>query len=219
MASTRGERLRAARARFFRSARAAAKAMGIPVSTYGAHERAEQPGGRDYGPDEARRYARRFRTTPEWLLTGNPAMAPKGSAERTLGAGAPEQGARPMVKVVGYVGAGAKTYRYDVDPGVLDEVPAPEGSTAATVAVEIRGDSLGSVFDRWLVFYDRVESPVTPDLLNQLCVVGLADKSVLVKKVRQGSRPGLYHLLSEREPPIEDVAVEWAARVKAMVQR
>ena len=33
-------------------------------------ERAESPGGRDYGPEEATRYARRFGVTPEWLLTG-----------------------------------------------------------------------------------------------------------------------------------------------------
>ena len=44
--------------------------MGIPVSTYGAHERAQSPGGRDYGPEDAKKYARRFGVTPEWLLTG-----------------------------------------------------------------------------------------------------------------------------------------------------
>src|SRR5713226_5719130 len=70
MVETRGERLRAARRTRFRSARAAALAMGIPVSTYGAHERAQLPGGRDFGTDEARRYARRFGVTPEWLLLG-----------------------------------------------------------------------------------------------------------------------------------------------------
>lgn len=71
MKTTRGERLRTARiAAGFRSARAAAQALDVAVSTYGAHEKAEQPGARDYGPDEARRYARRFRVTPEFLLTG-----------------------------------------------------------------------------------------------------------------------------------------------------
>src|SRR2546430_11841325 len=56
MGTTRGERLRIARAEHLKSARLAGKAMGIPVSTYGAHERAESPGGRDYGPDEAKKY-------------------------------------------------------------------------------------------------------------------------------------------------------------------
>ena len=221
MTTTRGERLRAARSKLFRSARAAAKALDVAVSTYGAHERAEAPGGRDYGPDEARRYARRFKVTPEWLLTGSRAgePSPVGHHDRPFEAEAPDEAGPATVKVVGYVGAGAETHFYAVAQGDLDEVPAPEGSIGATVAVEIRGDSLGSLFDRWLVFYDEVRSPVTPDLIGKLCVVGLADDRVLIKKVRQGSREGLYRLLSEREPPIEDVAVEWAAKVKNMVPR
>jgi len=121
------------------------------------------------------------------------------------------------VRVVGYVGAGSQPrVFYGNSQGDLDEVPAPDGSTRDTVAVEIRGDSLGSMFDRWLVFYDEVRRPVTPDLLGRLCVVGLPDESVLIKKIRKG-RGGLYRLFSEREEPIENVAVEWAARVKLMV--
>ena len=70
MATTRGDRLRMAREKRFKSARLAAKAIGVAVSTYGAHERAQSPGGRDYGPEDAKKYARRFGVTPEWLLTG-----------------------------------------------------------------------------------------------------------------------------------------------------
>src|SRR5690242_10600953 len=70
MSDTRGRRLRDARSRRFASAREAAIALAVPVSTYGAHERAQSPGGRDYGPDEAQRYAEFFGVTAEWLLTG-----------------------------------------------------------------------------------------------------------------------------------------------------
>jgi hypothetical protein len=72
MTSTRGERLRKARERRFKSARAAASALGIPPATYGAHERAEAPGGRgrDYGAEEAVLYGARFQVRPEWLLAG-----------------------------------------------------------------------------------------------------------------------------------------------------
>ena len=75
MATTRGERLRIAREKRFKSARLAGKAMNVPVSTYGAHERAQSPGGRDYGPEDAKKYARRFGVTPEWLLTGREPFA------------------------------------------------------------------------------------------------------------------------------------------------
>ena len=215
MATTRGERLRTAREKHFKSARIAAKALGIAVSTYGAHERAEAPGGRDYGPDEAKRYARRFRVTPEWLLTGRKI----GPTDGTTAGPEPDEPPAPKVPVAGYVGAGAETHFYAVAQGGLDEIDAPEGSTPDTVAVEIRGDSLGTFFDRWLVFYDDVRRPVTPDLLGKLCVVGLDDGRVLIKKLQRSRSHGLFNLVSQTEPPILDVAIEWAARVKSMMPR
>lgn len=125
---------------------------------------------------------------------------------------------RRMVPVVGYVGANSRAHTYAVPPGQLGEVEAPEGSNEKTVAVEIMGDSLGALFDRWLVFYDDVRSPVTSDLLGRLCVVGLADERVLIKKIQRGG-DGLFDLLSNTEDPIKGVAVDWAARVKIMVPR
>jgi phage repressor protein C with HTH and peptisase S24 domain len=214
MATTRGERLRTAREKHFKSARIAAKALGIAVSTYGAHERAEAPGGRDYGPDEAKRYARRFRVTPEWLLTGRRV----GPTDGTPGP-EPEEPPAPKVPVAGYVGAGAETHFYAVAQGGLDEIDAPEGSTPDTVAVEIRGDSLGTFFDRWLVFYDDVRREVTPDLLGKLCVVGLDDGRVLIKKLQRSRSQGLFNLVSQTEAPILDVAIEWAAKVKSLMPR
>lgn len=123
------------------------------------------------------------------------------------------------VPVVGYVGAGAAAHYYAVNQGGLDEVPAPTDATDSTVAVEVRGDSLGPLFDRWLVFYDDVRRPVTADLIGKLCVVGLPDDRVLVKKIRRG-RNGNYDLVSNSEDDvIRDVTIEWAARVKNMVPR
>jgi hypothetical protein len=209
MATTRGDRLRIAREKKFKSARAAGKAMGIPVSTYGAHERAESPGGRDYGPDEAKRYGRRFGVSPEYLLTGREPF-PTGESDIPP---------TPKTRVVGYVGAGAEAHLYEVAQGDLDEVDVPHGSNEATVAVEIRGDSLGSFLNRWLVFYDDVRQPVTPDLIGELCVVGLEDGRVLVKQVQRGRTEGLFNLISSAEKPILDVAVAWAARVNSISRR
>src|SRR5262245_16143263 len=130
-----------------------------------------------------------------------------------------EAPARPSIAVVGYVGAGAKTHFYAVAQGDLDEIPAPTWTTPSTVAVEIRGDSLGALFDRWLVFYDDVRSPVTPDLIGKLCVVGLSDDRILIKKLHRGKQPGTFDLISEREEPIRGATVLWAAKVKTMVAR
>ena len=197
------QRLQQARAkRNFEQAVDAARAYGWKESTYISHEN----GIRGLKPAVAKRYAKAFKVTPEWLLYGD-----------TRRADAPDQA--KVVRVIGYVGAGAQAY-FD-DPGDLtDEVPAPDGATEETVAVEVRGESLGPLFDRWLVFYDDVHRPVTADQINRLCVVGLRDGRIMVKKIkRSAARRGLYHLLSNEGPPILDVEIEWAAKVINMVPR
>lgn len=123
------------------------------------------------------------------------------------------------VPLVGFVGAGATANLFAEGQGPFDEVEAPEGATDQTVAVEIRGESLGALFDQWLVFYDDVHDPPTGRLLRKLCVVGLPDGRVLVKRLERGQLPGRFNLLSNTEPPIYDVDVEWAAQVRAMTPR
>jgi hypothetical protein len=123
------------------------------------------------------------------------------------------------VRVVGYVGAGAEAHLYAVAQGDLDEVDPPPGLTEDTVAVEIRGDSLGAFFNRWLVFYDDVRRPVTPDLIGELCIVGLEDGRILIKQIQRSKTEGLFNLISSTEKPIADVAIEWAARVNSIGRR
>jgi hypothetical protein len=133
----------------------------------------------------------------------------------------PDEIPEKTVPVVGYVGAGAEAHFYALSDGELDRVPAPDNAGPETVAVEIRGESLGPLFERWLVHYDEVRSPITHDLMGQLCVVGLANDKVLVKKVRRAKSKadGLYDLLSNNEDPMLDQVIEWAAKVKSMVPR
>ncbi|RWF44264.1 MAG: helix-turn-helix transcriptional regulator [Mesorhizobium sp.] len=137
--------------------------------------------------------------------------------DQVLGVHELENSEPASVKLVGTVGAGAEAHYYDETE--LGQVPAPEGATEDTVAVEIRGTSLGELFDHWLVYYDEVRSPVTPDMIGRLCVVGTIDGKVLVKKIQRAKTPGLYHLLSNTEAPILDAEVVWAAKVKSMVPR
>lgn len=124
-----------------------------------------------------------------------------------------------LAPLVGYVGAGAEAHLFGDGQGPFDMVDAPDGSADSTVAVEIRGESLGSFFDRWLVFYDDIRDPVTTDLIGKLCVCGLPDGRVVIKKLAKSKEKGLFTLHSQFEPPIYDVAVIWAAKVKNMVPR
>lgn len=124
------------------------------------------------------------------------------------------------VPLIGYVGAGAAAHYYGDSPGELDRVSAPKNATKDTVAVEIRGNSMGEVLGRSLVYYDEVHSPVTPDLIGKLCVVGLADERVLVKQILRTPKPGLFDLKSNtKEKLIKGVKILWAARVRGIEPR
>lgn len=124
---------------------------------------------------------------------------------------------RAMVPVVGYVGAGSEAH-FGTAQGPMDEAPAPDGATPQTVAVEVRGESLGAFFDGWLVFYDDVRSPITEDLIGRLCVVGLEDGRILVKMV-QKNRSGGFDLFGQFGDPVLDAAIAWAAPVKSFAPR
>lgn len=143
-----------------------------------------------------------LRTTAGWLLDG----------------GDDEDSGAATVPVVGFVGAGSEAHFYATSD-VLDYVEAPEGSNEHTRAAEVRGESLGPLFDRWLIFYDDVRTPVTPDLIGKLCIVGLSNDKVLVKKLQRSRARGRFNLLSNNETPLLDQVVAWAALVRQMTPR
>lgn len=118
------------------------------------------------------------------------------------------------VPIVGYVGAGGKI-AYGEGQGPFGEAPMPpKGGTAETVAVVVRGHSMAPALeDGWLVYYDNRQDPPTDDLFGKLCVCGLTDGRVLIKKLLPGQRPGCFHLISHNDEPMLDQRLDWAARV------
>jgi DNA-binding XRE family transcriptional regulator len=122
------------------------------------------------------------------------------------------------VPVVGIVSAGEAHFGTETD-GDLGLARMPRGGTEETVAVEVRGDSLGGAFDGWLIYYDQRREPPTDDLLGNLCVVGLQSGQVLVKLLMRGRIPGHYDLFSGSGSgvPLTDQAVIWAARVAGIM--
>lgn len=112
------------------------------------------------------------------------------------------------VPVVGYAGAGGEAF-FEGSPGdETIEADAPEG----TVAVRIRGTSLGPGFNGWYALYTDRRTPFTEDLFTRLCIVGTEDGRTLVKWVHRGPGPGvnLHSGVGEVE---ENVILAWAARV------
>lgn len=135
--------------------------------------------------------------------------------------GAKGNGQRQMTPIIGVVQAGTYSIDYSVGEGTpLGEVERPAMATHSTVALEVRGDSMGGrVEDGDIIFYDERREPVTPDLYGKLCVIGATDGRVMLKRLKPGSRPGRYHLISYAADPEFDVPVDWAAKVTSIRPR
>lgn len=160
-------------------------------------------------------------TTPMWLLREEgpeyltePQHIESGDILRD------QPNGKRMVRVAGYVGASGEAVYYRFSDDQFEYVEAPAGATDQTIAAEIRGGSLGNAFKSWLVFYQDIRSPITPDLFNQLCVVGLADDRILVKIVKR-EKDGSFTLESNAniEQPIKNAEIEWASLVINMRPR
>ena len=90
---------------------------------------------------------------------------------RLIGGGPPRP---PSAPLIGYVGAGAVAHFYADGQGPFDDVDAPLDSKPTTVAVQIRGHSLGVLFDNWLVFYDDIHNPPDDSSLGACASAGSA---------------------------------------------
>ena len=97
-----------------------------------------------------------------------------------------------------------------------DTTDQPRTRTPKTTTIELKDDGLTFMLKRWSVFYEEVRSPVTPDLLGYLCVVGLEDGSIVVRQVLPGETEGRFDLVTQFSPPLRDIPVVWAAKVNCM---
>lgn len=100
------------------------------------------------------------------------------------------------VPLKGYVGAGEAVMAIDQgDAEYQTTVTAPRDTRPGTIAAKVKGDSMfPTLRDGWTIYWSQLLPP--NDLLNDLCVVHLADERILVKVLRAGSRPDLWTLQS-----------------------
>ena len=176
----------ARRAAGYATASAAAEALGAKATTYLAHENGEKGLSR-----AGERYARFFRVSLEWLLTGKGEMRPRrGSA---------------VIPVAGLVGAGAAIE--PIEALTRDEIPDhvewPDAETLG--ALIVHGDSqLPRYRAGEVILYDT--RPRMPrELLNEMAIVQCEDGRRLVKRIRKNAIPGRYNLESLNADLEEDV--------------
>lgn len=123
-------------------------------------------------------------------------------------------GSVTSVPIVGYVGAGG-TIDFTNSQGPFGEADMPpKDGSPSLVAVTVQGDSMsGALEDGWTVYYDNRRDPPDEALHAKLCIVGLSDGRVLIKKLYPGRKRGHYDLHSVNAPVLLDQPVEWAARI------
>lgn len=116
--------------------------------------------------------------------------------------------------------------------GDVVDVP-PELDPEGIVAVRIQGDSMFPVFqDGWIVYYSErcnidiprikqgfqvnynsQESDAMSEFFGKPCVVKMKDGRTMIKTLKRGSHTGKYNLTSYNAPDIENVELEWAAKI------
>lgn len=193
------DRLRMARERAkFKSARAAALRHGWTVSTYASHEN----GQTDVPSKEAKKYAKAFKVSAGWILTGDGPMA-----------------AQNLVKLMGYIGAGAEiTPEHEQVPeDGLDEIELPYAIGVDAVAFEVKGPSMLPKYDPGALIVCS-SSPRNPDdFIGAEVAVRTTNGNRYLKKLRPGSRRGVYTLESFNDDPIRDVKIAWLGQVLAII--
>lgn len=120
------------------------------------------------------------------------------------------------VPVVGYIGSKDMVHFYDLPFEDLDTVAAPLEPADATVALEIKSDTLGPSFRRALVFFANNRTLSEPPQLSRLHVVEISDGRTLLKRIEKGTKSD-FKLVSDKEDPIDNQPVLWASPLKAFI--
>lgn len=129
-------------------------------------------------------------------------------------------GSAIMVPVLGNIGAGGVVlFEGDPDAELYDQenlpmVPRPPLVSGRLMALAVVGSSMLPKYeDGDIIYVRRDHDGIMPSYLNRYCAVRTADGGTYLKILSPGSQPGRYTLRSLNAPDMENVEVEWAARV------
>lgn len=194
-----GDRLRQMRIKAgFTSARKAAQALGVKESTYASHENGQTEPGRE----EVQFYARRFKASFTYILTGEGKL-----------------GAQNLAPLMGRIGAGG-----DIEPEYeqvpesgLEEIELPIGVGVEAVAFEISGASMRPKYENGQLIICTRSSRDPESLIGLEVAVRTAGGKRYLKTLKLGRRRGTYTLESFNADPIVDVKLAWVGEILAVI--
>jgi repressor LexA len=122
------------------------------------------------------------------------------------------------VAVVGRIGAGGSIIFEDV--GDFGYVPRPPDTDGDLIGLEVDGESMLPKFDPGdVVYISRVHDGLFPNYLGAYCACRLLTGETYLKILTKGTEPGKFTLRSLNAVDIEDVELEWATPIRAILPR
>lgn len=122
------------------------------------------------------------------------------------------------VPIVGKIGAGGSIVFEDI--GIGETIPRPPETSGPLVGLEVAGESMLPKYDPGdVVFISRQTDGVDPADIGSYCAVRLRTGETYLKILARGSQPGRFTLRSFNASDMEDVEVEWATPVRAVVPK
>lgn len=187
----RGERL---------SARAFALEHGISVPTYSSHEKAGEPGGRQYPEEDAERYARILGVDFTWLHKGKL-----------------RQSSTDTVSIVGLVGLGDQIQWTEEGDLSLGEIELPFSIANDCFGLEARGASQYPRVKDGEVVVARWLDDVPSTYVGREVVLKTSDGTYLLKTLKRHEGDSHFTIGSHNAPDVENVHIERVAEVVTIV--
>ncbi|MGP0092301.1 MAG: hypothetical protein ACLPKB_20425 [Xanthobacteraceae bacterium] len=192
-------RLRQARQRAgFTSARSAALRFGWIPSTYASHENGQTPVPTRLAPT----YARAFKVSAAWLLTGE---GPRES--------------RTTIMVLGFIGAGAEITPAEsqVPPHGLAEIELAFALPENAVAFEVQSASLWPRYEPGDIILCWNEQHAPGDLVGREAIA-IVDGRRYLRRPFAGVRKGTFDLETFNAEPIRGARISSVREVFAVVR-
>lgn len=122
-----------------------------------------------------------------------------------------------QVAIAGRIGAGGSVIYAEAPDGFVPRAPGVGGDLEA---LEVQGDSMLPRYSSGdVVYISRSHDGALDEYLGEYCAVRLVTGETYLKILARGSRPGFFTLRSLNAADIEDVEIEWATPVMAVLPR
>lgn len=122
-------------------------------------------------------------------------------------------------EIVGYVGAdpeGRVLWAHGQATG--DFAPPPPFASATARCLEVKGHSMPFFAeDGALIWFDNQRPQPDAEMIGHVVVCQTDTDEVLVKRLRRGSKPGLYDLESIAGPTRQDARLVWVAEITSVI--